>query len=225
MKEVKRNFTQRKKEIETYFEFLEKILNNNIINWEDNSQERISGRLRRILKANIFLLLYNLAESSISAAIEQIHLSIENDVDVSFDDIKDQIKIDLIKNLKNNKNPEKFIKEINQISTDIITSCFIKKKLFPGNLDSCKIREVAKKYGFSTFTDFHKTKNGEKLKKVKDNRNDLAHGVFSFEDIGKHYTLPDIKDYKEEIISYLEQIIDNIEKYIDNKEYKIKAEK
>ena len=220
MIEVKRDFIQRKEEIETYFLFLEKLLKYDSVTWSDNSHERISGQLRSILKANIFLMLYNLAESSISDAIEQIHISIDKDDDVSFDNIKDEIKENLIRHLKNEINPKKFIEDINEISTDIIRYCFNKKKLFPGNIDSRKIQNFANKYGFSTSTNPRKTKNGEKLQTVKDRRNEIAHGVLSFEEIGKEYTPSDIMDFKDEVIAYLEQIIDNIEIYINNKEYK-----
>ncbi|MCP4112395.1 MAG: hypothetical protein GY749_43870 [Desulfobacteraceae bacterium] len=220
MIELKRDFIQRKEEINTYFLFLKQLLTYNSVRWNGNLEEKISLELRCIMKANIFLMLYNLAESSISAAIEQIHFSIKDDR-ISFDNVKEGIKTKLINNLKNKKNAKKFIEEINEISIDIVTSCFEKKDLFSGNVDSREIKNIANQYGFSTNSDYIKTKNGEKLKTVKDRRNELAHGDFSFQEIGKDYTLTDISDFKDEVIAYLEQIIDNIEIYINTKEYKM----
>ncbi len=219
MKEVKRDFNQRKNEINTYFIFLENLLTYDTVSWNDNSPKKISPELRGIMKANIFLMLYNLTESSISAAIEQIHISIKKEK-IPFDDIKEGIKVKLVKYLKNKKKVEKFINEINEISIDIISSCFDKKDVFSGNAGRSEINDLAKQYGFSTNSDYKKTKHGEKLQKVKNHRNELAHGNFSFREIGKDYTLTDIRDFKDEIIAYLERIIENIETYIDQKEYK-----
>ncbi len=217
---VKNDFYSRKHEIELYFSFLEKLLTSNYITWNQTETERISIELRGIAKANIFIMLYNLAESSISAAIEQIHISIKNDQSVTFDNIKDGIKINLIKYLKNKQSAEKFIQETNNISLDIITSCFEKKSVFSGNTDRNEIVKLAKKYGFSFDTDYTKTRHGEKLEIIKNHRNELAHGDVSFQEIGKEYTLSEIEEYKKEVIAYLEKIILNIEEYIRNKEYK-----
>ena len=217
---VKNDFNRRKQEINLYFNFLEKILTHDYITWSSTDRERVSIDFRGIVKANIFLMLYNLAESSISGAIEQIHLSIKNDTTVSFDNIKDGIKTKLIKYLKNKKSAEKFILEVNNISFDIITSCFDKKTVFSGNTDREEIIKLARHYGFSFDSDYSKTKHGEKLLTIKNHRNELAHGDVSFQEIGKEYTLSDIEEYKNEVIAYLEQIILNIELYINNKEYK-----
>ena len=54
-------------------------------------------------------MLYNLDESSISAAIEQIHISIKKDNSVSFDNIQDGIKTKLIKYLKNKKKVDEYM--------------------------------------------------------------------------------------------------------------------
>ncbi len=220
MKQVKRDFIQRKHEINTYFIFLENLLTYDTVSWNGNPQEKISHELRGIMKANIFLMLYNLTESSISAAIEQIHISIKNDKSISFDNIKKEIRIKLIRYLKNKKNVKKFINEVNKISVDIISTCFDKKDVFSGNANRRKITDLAKQYGFSTNSDYKTTKHGEKLEKIKNHRNELAHGDFSFREIGKDYTLTDIRAFKEETIAYLEQIIENIETYINKKAYK-----
>lgn len=98
---VKTDFNRRKQEINLYFDFLNKLLTKDFITWDTEEKERISIDLRGISKANIFVMLYNLAESTISAAIEQIHISIKNDPLVTFDNIKDGIKTNLIKNIKN----------------------------------------------------------------------------------------------------------------------------
>lgn len=217
---VKNDFNQRKKEIEIYYSFLEKLLTNDFISWNDSVKEHINIEFRGIAKANIFIMLYNLVESSISAAIEQIHITIKNDTSVNFDGIKDGIKTNILKYLKTKKNVKKFIEEVHSISIDIIMSCFEKKSVFSGNADRDEIVKLANLYGFSLDSDYSKTKHGEKLRKIKLHRNNLAHGDVSFYEIGRDYTISEIENYKNEVIAYIEKIISNIECYIVNKEYK-----
>ena len=81
------------------------------------------------------------------------------------------------------------------------------------------IKEIAEKYGFSYQTDFAKTKNGQNLVVIKRNRNDLAHGIKSFEEVGRDKTIEELLEIKEEVVEYLRQILENIRHYLDNEEY------
>ncbi len=86
-------------------------------------------------------------------------------------------------------------------------------------MDARLIKEIADKYGFSYQTDFAKTKNGQNLVVIKSNRNDLAHGIKSFEQVGGYQAIEELLEIKEEIIEYLTQILQNIRDYLDNEEY------
>jgi hypothetical protein len=86
-------------------------------------------------------------------------------------------------------------------------------------VDARLIKEIADKYGFSYQTDFAKTKNGPNLVVIKSNRNDLAHGIKSFEEVGGYQTLEELLEMKEEVVEYLRQILKNIKTYLDNQEY------
>ena len=57
-----------------------------------------------------------------------------------------------------------------------------------GNVHARTIKDLAEKYGFSFTTNPRLTNNGRALEVVKNKRNDLAHGVFSFQAVGKGYT-------------------------------------
>lgn len=52
--------------------------------------------------------------------------------------------------------------------------------LFAGNIDTRKIKNIAKDYGFSTQTDKTRTRDGIDIPKIKENRKDLAQGFKSF---------------------------------------------
>jgi hypothetical protein len=204
---TKRIFSERVQEIEEYSSFIENFIAN-------NNNESIN----KILKANLLLMLYNLVESTMSNAIEEIHNSIDTS-SVSFNDLRREFKTVLIGYLKKHLNPNDFVTSINDISKDIIKKCFVKQKLFNGNIDSRKIKEISSEYGFSCTTNYNRTKHGKCLVDIKGKRNDLAHGIFSFTEVGKDYSTDDLKKMKEETVNYLDEILNNIKTYIANREY------
>ena len=137
---------------------------------------------------------------------------------ISYDEIRPELKKVVLKNLKK-RNPDEVFSSIAAISVDIISAGFDKKDLFSGNLDGKKIRETAAEYGFSHLTDHTKTGSGSDLLTVKANRNDLAHGIKSFAEIGRDKTADELLEIKKKVIRYLKQILKNIETYLYNKDY------
>jgi hypothetical protein len=222
MNTVLLDFNTRAKEVNDYFIFLESLEKQTtklafLDTPGQNKIKSIDPELAKTLKANGFLLLYNLVESSMRNAIEAIFEEFKNKA-ISFDQLKPKIKLIVLQNLKN-RSPKKLYLTINQLSTDIITSTFDREKLFSGNVDARLIKEIAEKYGFSYQTDFAKTKNGQNLVVIKSNRNDLAHGIKSFEEVGRDKTIEELLKIKEEALEYLRQILENIRDYLDNEEY------
>lgn len=208
MVNVKKTFQDRVTEIEVYYVFLDNYLN--------SSTDR---ELSKILRSNLILMLYNLVESTVANAIEEIHNDIHSQ-NISFDSLNTQLKKVLIKQLKNNINPHDFVISINNIAIDIVKRSFLKKKISNGNIDNNTISKLARDYGFSINTTYASTKNGKCLEEIRGRRNDLAHGTFSFTEIGKEYTLPDLEKMKNETICYLNEILTNIETYLTNKSYR-----
>lgn len=207
MQTVRNIFQERVNDVEVYFTFIDSYITS-----------CTNDDLNKILKSNLLLMLYNLIESSMGNAVQEIHNEIYNRK-VSFDTLNTDLKKRLIKYLKNNLNPDQFVKGVNNIALDIIKQCFDKQKLFNGNIDSKKIQELSKNYGFSSDTDYKQTHYGSCLVYIKGRRNDLAHGTYSFTEVGKEYSLGDLELMKKETINYLSEIIKNIERYLKNKEY------
>lgn len=222
METVLFDFNTRTKEVHDYFIFVESLEKQTIKLAVFDSVgtykiQSLNPELAKTLKSNIFLLLYNLVESTMRNAIEAIFDELKNKA-ISFDDLKPKIKMIVLQNLKN-RSPKKIHLTINQISTDIITATFEREELFSGNVDARLIKEIAENYGFSYQTDFTKTKNGQNLVVVKRNRNDLAHGIKSFEELGHDQAIEELLEIKEEVVEYLTQILENIRDYLDNEEY------
>jgi hypothetical protein len=178
---------------------------------------KADDELFKILKSNLLIMLYNLIESSISNAIEEIHNNIHSN-NVSFDSLKENLKSIIITNAKS-VNPNDLVSKISNIATDIVKYTFKKDELCRGNVDAKKIRELANRYGFDSNTDYTKTKHGSHLVTIKGKRNDLAHGVYSFAEVGKEYPIEDLKDMKDTTIFYISEILGNIENFLISKGY------
>jgi len=222
MNTVLLDFNARAQEVNDYFIFLEGLIKQTTkLSIADDAGtyqiQSLNPELAKTLRANGFLLLYNLVESTMRNSIEAIFDEFKNQA-ISFDRLKPAIKMIVIQNMKN-RSPKKIYLHINQISTDIVTATFERQELFSGNVDSRLIKELAQKYGFSYKTEFTKTKNGQNLVVVKSNRNDLAHGLKSFEEVGRDKTIDELLEIKNEVIEYLRQILENIKTYLDNQEY------
>jgi hypothetical protein len=222
MQTVLMDFETRVQEINEYFLFVESLIDGRmkLVKSEDNSEQKIrviDRDLAKTLKANGFLLLYNLIESSMGNAIEAIFDELKSQ-NIPFDSVRTEIKKVVLQNFKN-RSPDSIHTEIQDISIDIITFSFNKKKLFSGNINRKAITDTAKKYGFSCDTNYSKTKHGKSLDSIMQNRKDLAHGNKSFSEVGRDTSIGDLLKVKEEVIEYVGQILKNINSYIDKKEY------
>jgi hypothetical protein len=229
MKDVINQFESRVKEIDIYFDFISDVIVNQaellFPKKSKNKYKPIDSELSKILKANAFLLLYNIVESSIKQSIEEIYNSL-NKENVKYGKVTDEIKKKWIElNYKNFKSEpyvaEKIFEVISTMEEDIINMTFNSAKTISGNVDSRKVKEFSKTYGFSAKT-HHTTDDGNKLYLVKNKRNDLAHGTISFCDCGKEYTIDEILAIKKQVIAYVRNILKNVSKFIDDKKY-IKA--
>ncbi|NER47967.1 MAG: hypothetical protein F6J92_14980 [Symploca sp. SIO1A3] len=216
------DFNERAKEVSKYLVFIQNLEHETIklnIGYDGkNKIRKIDSDLEKTLKSAGFLLLYNLVESTMRSAIETIFDSLKRER-ISFDDIRKELKEVIIKNVKNNRSADNLLTDIQEIAVDIISASFDRNKLFSGNLDSKQIKKIANDYGFSYQTNPHKTRNGEDLLTIKENRNNLAHGFKSFNEVGRDISADELVEIKKKVISYLREILQNIETYLANREY------
>ena len=210
------DFHKRSREVSKYFIFL-KSLESEDTQHGNKRIKMIDDELLRTLRASGFLLLYNLVEATMRNGIDAIFDELQGE-GVSYDQIRPELKKIVLKNLKK-RNPYKLVSSIESISLDIITVGFDKQDLFSGNVDGKLIRNIAKNYGFSPNTDYGKTGNGKDLRRIKENRNDLAHGFKSFAEVGKAKGADELIEIKNKVVQYLREILENIEQYLAEQEY------
>ncbi|AZA73980.1 MAE_28990/MAE_18760 family HEPN-like nuclease [Chryseobacterium indoltheticum] len=209
MQVTKEIVTSRSTEIVSYLNYLQSID-------EDNFDRTVF----KILKANLLLMLYNFVESVVSNSIDAIRRNIYHNADANFDCLKNEIKIQILKDLKTNMSPEEFVKSCTLITKDIIKLSFKKEKISKGNIDKEVINELSVIYGFNIRnSNYRDTAHGETLSTIKQKRNDLAHGTFSFAEIGKNYTTQDLEKITNQTINYLIFITQEIEIYLNEKKF------
>lgn len=230
MNRVKIEFEKRVLEIEQYFEYIA-ILDNGkcSINGKTidgaNFEKEINDDLVKILRANGFILLYNLVEATITKSIEALFATIY-EREVTFKNLSDNLKklwiiqksLPLNKGIDaigSNKIIEIITKVVNEIIENEISQLEIDCVKISGNVDAKKIRDIADKIGFERPSQHQ----GVDLVIIKDKRNKLAHGEFSFCEIGKDYSVRDMCKFKNSTINHLEEYIYKIEEYIQLNSY------
>ena len=214
------DFDERAKDVSDYLCFLRDLEQGEILLSKDGAISKIDPELDKSLKATGFLLLYNLVESTMRYAIQSIFDEMSKK-GVSFDQLKIEIKRIILQNVKKNVQEcgvNDFVEQIENIVKDIIQSGFNRDDLFSGNVDAKEIKNIAKKYGFSSKTDVA-TRDGIDLLSIKKNRNDLAHGVMSFKEVGQNTSAENLVEISERVIKYLRQILENIDEYLVKQEY------
>ena len=223
MKTTRAEYTKRLNEVTLYFETI-KLLDNgdcSIICKDINggtTEKIIDGELAKIMKANGFLLLYNLIEATIRNSISAILNSISTDK-LTFKLLSDNLKkLWINQEINKTKDISKFKEKVSELSEKILNDKLLEFTNecvnISGNIDAQRIREIAKKFGYL------EPKDGRGLQTIKDKRNQLAHGEFTFSDIGKNYTSNDLIDYKSEVVTFIENVLNNVETYINAKGYK-----
>jgi hypothetical protein len=221
---VKTEFENRVSEIEEYFKLLEHFFEKNAVlffpNKKTHKYKSLNTDLERVLKANSFLLLYNLIESSIKQSITEIYDQITSQ-GLKYSDMSPLIKkLWLKENHKNfkEKGESAILDIITNLDDDSIIIAFDSSKIISGNIDRVKIKSLSDKYGFSMKV-HHTAGDGNKLHIVKIRRNHLAHGNMSFSECGREFTYEDLSEIKIQVVRYLRQILKNIEELLNEEKF------
>lgn len=231
-------FNERTQEINLYFAFLDDIINkkaslifpvpHGLPPEVEREEKQIPLDLWHTLKANGFLLLYNLIEATIVNAIEEIHDQIDSENGIDVDSLVETLTERAMKRFRGSGEVEYSMLCKSPISQGMLRHWLDEHErkvaanehpLFSGNVDARKIREVAALYGFCIQTDEAKTKNGANLLTVKTKRNNLAHGQVPFRDCGREVSLPELVDIKTEVVLYLDDVLDAVEDYLAHQSY------
>jgi hypothetical protein len=218
MKSVFLDFQTRSKEVQGYFQFVIQLANAELsLKATPKNEAALSihdhDELLKTFKATCYLLLYNLVESTMRNAIEAIFVELKSG-GISFDDCRKELREEILKNFKK-RDMDKLLPKLLSLARDVIHETFERSENFGGNLDARAIRRAAKRFGFEE----PKGKDFSTLQTVKDMRNDLAHGVKSFAEVGRDASPVDLEKARLQTVEILSQTLQNISSYLQNQHY------
>ena len=223
-------FEQKVKEVDLYFRFLECTLYDNIkLHFPSKKTWRyrkIDDDLKKILKANSFLIIYNLVESTVRNGINEIFDTIKFE-NSAYEGVSDDIRKLWLREKFNNletgyARPERFRKLafelIQEVLDRLIVELSVEQMPISGNIDASQIRKLARRIGFSSKT-VKTARGGEKLEIVREMRNSLAHGALSFAECGRSFTGEELSAIKKEVVVYLRSILRNMARYAQDRKF------
>ena len=218
MNSVFMDFQTRSKEVEGYFKFVLRLAGDEVsvraaLSNEAAFSTQEHEELLKTFKATCYLLLYNLVESTMRNAIEAIFEELRS-TNTCFDDCREELRREVLKNFKK-RDMEKLLPKLVTLARDVVHETFQETESFSGNLDARTIRKTAKRFGFDV------PSGGEftMLQTVKDLRNDLAHGVKSFAEVGRNASPSDLEEARVQTVEILSQTLRNISNYLQNRHY------
>ena len=212
------DFQTRSKEVEGYFRFVLRVAGEEVaLRTAQGNEAAFSSHeheeLLKTFKATCYLLLYNLVESTMRNAIEAIFDELRTK-GASYDDCREELRREILKNFKK-RDMERLLPKLLTLARDVVFETFERSETFSGNLDARAIKSTAKRFGFAEPA-------GDKfwlLQTVKDVRNDLAHGVKSFADVGRNASPSDLEAARAQTVQILGETLQNISDYLQKQEY------
>lgn len=223
LEEARIVYEERVDDVDRYCAFLERLIDGKptlLFHYPDGTttEEAVDLAVTHTLKANAFLLIYNLVEATVRQALLAIRHNIDNNGH-QFDDLHADLRRHITGLMRDDETRGAIMNSSYPIGRALLTAGFDAGKLLSGNIHHKTLKELANKIGFSVETDASKTRGGQRLTDVKKRRNDLAHGNLAFIECGRNTAIEDIIAIKDEVEAYLAEILNNIETYLGEKGY------
>ena len=212
-------FEARLTEVEQFIKFVRHMQKSKFI----GSPELIKGDQQFVpmLKACVFILLYNVIESCVRSSFSAIYDDIKLG-NTKFDGTTPELrKIWLIQQLDahiavTSANRDSYINAVSTIASHIASSAVLEfnPRALPisGNLDAQKIRELCNRHGVN-LTVSRWAKGGIELDTIKTKRNALAHGHISFVECGREYGLDDLERMHKQTKHFLRGFLTSLSTY------------
>lgn len=231
MSVVNQYFEQRVAEVDRYFKFL-KLLDEPGVGIHRPQRTRrqvatIESELHPMLKASSFLVLYNLIESTIRKAFDEVYGSVGTDG--VYKDVTVELRAQWIRHrCRPLRDPSTNMRTIERVASQLIDDALSGKPINlggqsdwlrgGGNLDAQKIRELCDDHGIRLEVN-KAAKGGHELSTVKSKRNSLAHGDELFSEVGRDYTYTQLEKIKQQVILYMRSVLRNFDEFAKNRSY------
>ena len=178
----------------------------------------------QIFRATFYLVLYNLIESTINDIIREYKETVSSEK-LTIDKLSPQARAIYIDGIIGNKSSEDSLsKIIENIVKNVIDgkNVAIERTKFnvSGNVNYEFFNQVMSSLGCGGKISVNKEDIANCMEKVKNYRNNLAHGNISFVSVGRAQTVTDMKKEYDLITTYLQEVIEGLITHLDKKKYK-----
>jgi hypothetical protein len=179
----------------------------------------IDAKTDNILKASAILLLYNLIEAGIDK-VYKIIVQIINESNLTFREVNASLQYKLTQDLT-----KKDLKKVIQDNDNVSLAESFKGS---GNLDAKKIDEFIDSFGMKSTHEsgFDNSAMRAAIREIKEQRNNLAHGNQSFNQVGRSFDFvgdsieKDLKFCLKACMELWITILKSVEDYIEGKKYR-----
>ena len=224
---------QRNIEISAYLDFLKVAVERPATLSAKDGQLRLelTLELTHTLKANLILLLYSVMEATLVQLLDEMHDAIGVNCS-SADALNSQLLSVVLETVKKDSKST-----VLSYASPLHTSLFRywmddwkgrisgkDKRVggISGSVDSLVFYEQLKKFGVVTQTHNDRPPahlTDASLQKVKNNRNELAHGEKSFTDLGRDLAVPTLETDSSAIFDTLRKIASEVNNYLQDRRY------
>lgn len=225
-------FVERREEVFAYLRFLRAALARDSAICFPSQRRRfefsLNKELTHTLKANTYLLLYNIVEATITQAMDEIHRAILNS-GAELDELHPKLFMQILRRFQCSKTVATTANTCTPSGHSLIKFWLDdyerqekanRNYLFSGNIDGRKICEIGVDYGFASgdeVADAH-LRHGS-LYVAKNKRNQLAHGELSFRDCGRDLIQNQIENDAVNLLRCLQRLIRTVNDYLGQKRY------
>jgi len=215
MEAIREEFDKRSEEIDTLFSHVEYLDSQ-----RDGMGANATDGLISILASSLSLMLYNQVESTAFSCVEAIYDGV-HEKKISFNRLVPGFKKKILNDCRQAYHSvETLMKGIedNDISEVIAKTSLRLDKVFSGNVDAKRLREVLGHYNLILRGPTERNQ-GADLLSLKTARNSLAHGSASFEKYGRGLTMSDLSELRNNIREYMSHVITMTAQYLQEERY------
>jgi hypothetical protein len=234
MEAIKSGFRARCREITSYLDLLQFVeeSGSNVVSRDGAAQFQIDTTTRHVLKASVFVHLYNLVESTVTECLSRVAQEIR-DSGLTYRDINEDWQKCWLREIGQTAevvNPDVRLRALLRICNDVLrtTPITVKPKISGGSLDDSRIERLLGRHGvcfpistkLQTAIKKHVVDDNGPLKLVRIRRNELAHGLSSFGDCGRSVSIRDLRDWTAVVLWYLKQLISEFDRHLKSNGFK-----
>lgn len=186
-----------------------------------------------ILKACLFVLLYNMIENVVRAGFAAVYEDIEKK-NISFDSTTEELQKIWLKQQLDRRAPltsanrdtylNAMSEIVRRISEGKVLDLGARELPISGNLNAQQIKELCRKHGVELKVPAW-ARGGADLDTIKVQRNGLAHGDISFVECGRDFAVDDLERMYKRTRLFLRGAVRSLKRYADGQKYSARKRK